>query len=93
MSLVGPRPHAVNMRTEQRLGHEIIDTYPHRHRVKPGITGWSQVNGLRGATETADQLRHRVELDLYYVEHWSLAFDLKILVMTFWVVVRGTNAR
>jgi len=93
MSLVGPRPHAVNMRTEQRLGHEIIDTYPHRHRVKPGITGWSQVNGLRGATETAEELRRRVELDLYYVEHWSLGFDLTILLMTLWVVLRGTNAR
>jgi len=93
MSLVGPRPHAVNMRTEQRLGHEIIDTYPHRHRVKPGITGWSQVHGLRGATETAEQLRKRVELDLYYVEHWSLGLDLTILLMTFWVVLRGTNAR
>ena len=93
MSLVGPRPHAVNMRTEQRLGHEIIATYPHRHRVKPGITGWSQVNGSRGATETAEQLRRRIELDLYYVEHWSLAFDLKILLMTVWVVLRGTNAR
>ncbi len=93
MSLVGPRPHAVNMRTEQRLGHEIIDTYPHRHRVKPGITGWSQVHGLRGATETADELRRRVEFDLYYVEHWSLGLDLTILLMTAWVVLRGTNAR
>ena len=92
MSLVGPRPHAVNMRTEDRLGHEIIDTYAHRHRVKPGMTGWSQVNGFRGATETVEQLRRRVELDLYYVDHWSLWFDLKILLMTFWVVVRGTNA-
>jgi len=93
MSLVGPRPHAVDMRTEQRLGHEIIDTYPHRHRVKPGITGWSQVHGLRGATETADELRRRVEFDLYYVEHWSLGLDLTILLMTVWVVLRGTNAR
>ena len=93
MSLVGPRPHAVNMRTEQRLCHEIIDTYPHRHRVKPGITGWSQVKGSRGATETVEQLCRRVELDLHYVEHWSLALDLWILTMTFWVVARGTNAR
>jgi Undecaprenyl-phosphate glucose phosphotransferase len=93
MSLVGPRPHAVNMRTEEQLGHEIIDAYPHRHRVKPGITGWAQVNGSRGATETVEQLRHRVEMDLYYVENWSLLFDLKILFMTLWVVVRGVNAR
>jgi Undecaprenyl-phosphate glucose phosphotransferase len=93
MSLVGPRPHAVNMRTEQQLGHEIIATYPHRHRVKPGITGWSQVNGSRGATETVEELRQRIELDLHYVENWSLMFDIKILLMTFWVVLRRTNAR
>ena len=93
MSLVGPRPHAVDMRTEQHLCHEIIDTYPHRHRVKPGMTGWSQVNGSRGATETVEQLRRRIELDLYYVENWSLTLDLWILAMTHWVVVRGTNAR
>ena len=93
MSLVGPRPHAVDMRTEERLCHEIIDTYPHRHRVKPGMTGWSQVKGSRGATETVEQLRRRVELDLYYVENWSLALDIWILAMTYWVVVRGTNAR
>jgi Undecaprenyl-phosphate glucose phosphotransferase len=93
MSLVGPRPHAVNMRTEQRLGHEIIDTYPHRHRVKPGITGWSQVNGSRGATDTMEQLRQRVAFDLHYVEHWSLWLDLKIILMTVWVVARGENAR
>jgi|GEM_PF-666542 len=92
MSLVGPRPHAVNMRTEERLGHEIVDTYAHRHRVKPGITGWSQVNGSRGATDTVEQLRRRVELDLYYVENWSLYLDIKILFMTFLTVVWGRNA-
>jgi Undecaprenyl-phosphate glucose phosphotransferase len=92
MSLVGPRPHAVNMRTEERLGHEIINDYAHRHRVKPGITGWSQVNGYRGATDTTEQLRRRVELDLYYVENWSFLLDLKILLLTVWTVLRGTNA-
>lgn len=92
MSLVGPRPHAVNMRTEARLGSEIIATYAHRHRVRPGITGWAQVNGFRGATQTVDQLRQRVEFDLQYIDHWSLGLDLKILVMTGWVVFRGTNA-
>ncbi len=93
MSLVGPRPHAVDMRTEQLLCHEIIDTYPHRHRMKPGMTGLSQVKGLRGATDTVQQLCSRIEFDLYYVENWSLTLDLWILAMTFWVVVRGTNAR
>jgi len=92
MALVGPRPHAVNMRTEDRLGHEITDAYPHRHRVKPGITGWSQINGARGATDTVAQLQRRVQLDLYYVEHWSPLLDLKILTLTFREVLRATNA-
>jgi len=92
MSLVGPRPHAVNMRTEDRLGHEITDQYAHRHRVKPGITGWSQVNGARGATDTAAQLQRRVTLDLHYIENWSLLLDLKILAMTAREVVKRTNA-
>ena len=92
MSLVGPRPHAVNMRTEDRLGSEIIDMYAHRHRVKPGITGWSQVNGARGATDTTAQLRRRVELDLHYIENWSLLLDLKILALTTREVLKRTNA-
>jgi len=92
MSLVGPRPHAVNMRTEDRLGPEITDLYAHRHRVKPGITGWSQVNGARGATDTTAQLRRRVELDLHYIENWSLLLDLKILALTPREVIKRTNA-
>ena len=92
MSVVGPRPHALNMRTENQLGHEITEIYAHRHRVKPGITGWSQVNGSRGAVDTAAQLRHRVELDMYYIENWSVWFDLKILLMTIVVVFKRTNA-
>jgi len=92
MSLVGPRPHAVNMRTEDRLGCEITDSYAHRHRVKPGITGWAQINGARGATDTAAQLCRRVELDIYYIEHWSLLFDLTILLLTFRAVLRATRA-
>ena len=92
MSLVGPRPHAVNMRTEQHLGHEIVDAYPHRHRVRPGITGWAQVNGARGATDTAAQLQRRVTLDLHYIEHWSPLLDVKILVLTCREVLRATNA-
>ncbi len=92
MSLVGPRPHAVNMKTGDQLGHEIIEVYAHRHRVKPGITGWAQVNGFRGATDTADHLRKRVELDIHYVENWSLLYDVKILFMTFIHVIKGKNA-
>jgi lipopolysaccharide/colanic/teichoic acid biosynthesis glycosyltransferase len=92
MSLVGPRPHAVDMRTDARLGHEITARYSHRHRVKPGITGWAQVNGARGATETPAQLRRRVALDLHYIAHWSLWLDLRILLMTAGAVLRRTNA-
>jgi Undecaprenyl-phosphate glucose phosphotransferase len=92
MSLVGPRPHAVNMRTEDRLGHEITELYVHRHRVKPGITGWSQVNGARGATDTTAQLLRRVTLDLHYIENWSLWLDLKILALTAREVIKRTNA-
>ena len=82
MSLVGPRPHAVDMRTEDQLGTEVSERYEHRHRVKPGITGWSQVNGARGATDTKAQLQRRVELDLHYIDNWSLLLDIKILVLT-----------
>jgi Undecaprenyl-phosphate glucose phosphotransferase len=82
MSLVGPRPHPVVMRTEERLCHEIAADYAHRHRVKPGITGWAQINGYRGATETAEQVRRRIALDIEYIERWSLFLDLKILVLT-----------
>jgi len=92
MSLVGPRPHAVNMRTDHKLGHEVSAHYPHRYRVKPGITGWSQVNGARGATHTSEQLRRRIALDIHYVEHWSMWLDLQILSRTFGAVVRSTNA-
>ncbi len=92
MSLVGPRPHAVNMRTEDRLGSEITDRYAQRHRVRPGMTGWSQVNGARGATTTTAQLRRRIGLDLMYIDNWSLWLDLKILLLTFREVVKRTNA-
>lgn len=92
MSLVGPRPHAVNMRTEDRLGCEITDTYAHRNRVKPGMTGWAQVNGARGATDTEMQLRRRVELDLHYIDNWSLLLDLRILALTSKEVVRSSGA-
>ena len=82
MSLVGPRPHPTAMRTEHRRGEDITPEYPHRHRVKPGITGLAQINGLRGATETAAQLRRRIELDNQYIETWSPWLDLRILAAT-----------
>ena len=82
MSLVGPRPHPIGMRTEGLLGQEIAADYPERHRVKPGITGLAQINGNRGATETVEQLRARVADDLRYIETWSLLGDLRILLLT-----------
>ncbi|WP_193172504.1 undecaprenyl-phosphate glucose phosphotransferase [Nisaea nitritireducens] len=89
MSLVGPRPHAVS-HNKHYAG--LIDGYLGRHRVKPGITGWAQVNGLRGETDTLDKMRHRVELDLHYIENWSLGFDLKILALTVIEVGTGRSA-
>src|SRR5262249_13558848 len=79
MSLVGPRPHAV-AHNEQYA--KVIDDYLSRHRVKPGITGWAQVNGLRGETDTPEKMRLRVQHDLFYIDNWSFWFDLKILALT-----------
>ncbi|WP_442488332.1 undecaprenyl-phosphate glucose phosphotransferase [Halomonas litopenaei] len=79
MSLVGPRPHAMDHNDHFK---DIIEVYMQRHRVKPGMTGWAQVNGLRGITDDVELMRRRVEYDLYYIDNWSLALDIKILVMT-----------
>jgi Undecaprenyl-phosphate glucose phosphotransferase len=92
MSLVGPRPLPIGMRTQDLYNHEIVAEYAHRHRVRPGITGWAQVNGFRGGTERASELQQRVALDLYYIENWSVLFDLKILALTAAHLVRPTNA-
>jgi Undecaprenyl-phosphate glucose phosphotransferase len=82
MSLVGPRPHAVGMKTGERELQDIVAEYAHRHRVKPGITGWAQVNGSRGPLETPAAVRRRVRYDLDYVARASLWLDLKILLRT-----------
>ena len=79
MSLVGPRPHAMDHNDHYK---DRIDIYMQRHRVKPGMTGWAQVNGLRGITDDVKTMQKRVEYDLYYIERWSLGFDLRILAMT-----------
>lgn len=79
MSIVGPRPHAI-VHNEQYK--DQVQSYMKRHKVKPGITGWAQVNGYRGETDTVDKMNKRVEHDLYYIEHWSLWLDLKIIYMT-----------
>jgi putative colanic acid biosynthesis UDP-glucose lipid carrier transferase len=90
MSLVGPRPHAL-AHTEQY--RKLVSGYMIRHKVRPGITGWAQVNGLRGETDTLEKMAARVEHDLAYLSDWSLAFDLAILIRTAAVVIRGDNAR
>ena len=87
MSIVGPRPHPVELND---LYREQIERYMWRHKVKPGITGWAQINGLRGETDTLDKMCKRIEFDLYYLDHWSLWFDIKIIAMT---VVRGFTDR
>ena len=79
MSIVGPRPHALVHNEHYK---ELVPGYMLRHKVKPGITGWAQVNGLRGETDTLDKMQKRVEYDLYYIENLSLWLDLKIIVAT-----------
>jgi Undecaprenyl-phosphate glucose phosphotransferase len=92
MSLVGPRPHAIAMKAGDRLYCEAVEQYLHRHRVKPGITGWAQVNGLRGEVDTLDKAHARVAHDLYYIEHWSPWFDVKILLKTVGILGCRENA-
>ncbi|MCA8901337.1 MAG: exopolysaccharide biosynthesis polyprenyl glycosylphosphotransferase [Hyphomonas sp.] len=82
MSIVGPRPHAVGMTTESIEVHDIVGDYAHRHRVKPGITGWAQVNGSRGPVHTKAEVRERIRLDLEYVNRASFWFDLLIMLKT-----------
>ena len=82
LSLVGPRPHALQAKAEDKLYDDVVDGYFARHRVKPGITGWAQINGWRGETDTREKIERRVEHDLYYIENWSIWFDIYILAMT-----------
>ncbi|HCD57498.1 MAG TPA: undecaprenyl-phosphate glucose phosphotransferase, partial [Halieaceae bacterium] len=89
MSLVGPRPHPLELNDQYR---KRLDTYMQRHRVKPGLTGWAQINGCRGATETLDKMQKRLEYDLYYIENWSIWLDIKILAKTALLGWSGRNA-
>lgn len=82
LSIVGPRPHALEAKAANRLYHDAVDGYFARHKVKPGITGWAQIHGWRGETDTVDKIMKRVDHDLYYIENWSILLDLYILVMT-----------
>lgn len=82
LSLVGPRPHAAQAKAGTQLYDEVVDGYFARHKVKPGITGWAQINGWRGETDTEEKILKRVEHDLYYIENWSVFFDFYILLKT-----------
>ena len=92
LSIVGPRPHAVNAHTGQRLWDEVVDGYFARHRVKPGITGWAQINGWRGEIDVPEKIQRRVEFDLEYIDRWSVLFDLYIVAMTPLRLLQGENA-
>lgn len=89
MSIVGPRPHAIAHNT--KFAQSIAEYYA-RHRVKPGITGWAQIHGYRGETDTQEKLENRVKYDLYYIDNWSLLLDLKIILMSIVVGFNSENA-
>jgi putative colanic acid biosynthesis UDP-glucose lipid carrier transferase len=89
MSIVGPRPHAV---AHNEMYRKLISGYMLRHKAKPGITGWAQVNGLRGETDTVDKMAARVQFDLDYLRNWSLSLDLLIIFKTIWLVFKDVRA-
>ena len=92
LSLVGPRPHALQAKAENRLYDEAVDGYFARHRVKPGLTGWAQIHGWRGETDRQEKIQQRVEHDLYYIENWSILLDLYIVAHTPFALLRTENA-
>ena len=92
MSLVGPRPHPIAMKAENLYYHDAVEDYLHRHKVKPGITGWAQVNGLRGEITSVERAQHRVDYDLWYIDHWSIWLDLKILALSLKVIFETDGA-
>jgi Undecaprenyl-phosphate glucose phosphotransferase len=89
MSIVGPRPHALEHNEQYKA---LVDRYMARHKIKPGITGWAQVNGYRGETDTLEKMQRRVEHDLFYIENWSLGLDIKIILKTIVKGIRDPNA-
>ena len=92
LSLVGPRPHATQAKAAKQLYPDAVEGYYARHRVKPGITGWAQICGWRGETDTKDKIQKRIEHDLYYIENWSVFFDLYILLKTPFALLNTDNA-
>jgi exopolysaccharide biosynthesis polyprenyl glycosylphosphotransferase len=89
MSLIGPRPHAL---AHDNYFENLLSDYAFRHHVKPGMTGWAQCNGARGATPSVEHISERVKLDLWYINNWSLWLDIQILIQTFYEVLRKRNA-
>jgi len=89
MSVVGPRPHALE---HDDIYKDLVKGYMHRYRIKPGITGWAQINGYRGETDRIAKMMGRVKLDLYYMQHWTFWLDIKIVVLTLWKGFVGHNA-
>ncbi len=92
LSLVGPRPHATQAKAAGSLYDEVVDGYFARHKVKPGITGWAQINGWRGETDTREKIEQRVKHDLDYIDRWSIGFDLYILAKTPLALLKSENA-
>lgn len=92
LSLVGPRPHSIHAQTGDRRYVDVVESYFARHRVKPGVTGWAQINGLRGELDSDQKIRMRTAYDLQYIENWSLLFDLKILFLTPFRLLNVENA-
>ena len=92
LSLVGPRPHAVHAKAADALYDEVVDGYFARHRVRPGITGWAQINGWRGETDTSEKIQKRVECDLFYIENWSIFLDIYVLVATPFALLTSKDA-
>jgi lipopolysaccharide/colanic/teichoic acid biosynthesis glycosyltransferase len=89
MSIVGPRPHAV---AHNEMYRKLIKGYMQRHKVRPGLTGWAQIHGLRGETQSVDKMKARIDYDLDYLRNWSLRLDLYIISKTAWIVLKGENA-
>lgn len=92
MSIVGPRPHATRAKAAGKLYQEQVSKYAVRHKVTPGITGWAQINGWRGETDTEEKIQKRVEYDLFYINNWSLMFDIVIILRTIFVFFNPKNA-
>ena len=92
LSLVGPRPHAMQAKADGRIYDDVVEGYFARHKVKPGITGWAQVNGWRGETDTVEKIEQRVAHDIHYIDNWSMLLDLRILAMTPLALITDKNA-